>query len=29
MVSRLDDVVDVDEIDGETLTNWLAVEDDE
>lgn len=33
MVSRLDDVVDVDvdvdEIDGETLTNWFAVEDDE
>lgn len=29
MVSRLDDVVDVDEIDGETLTNWPAVEDDE
>lgn len=29
MVSRLDDVVEVDEIDGETLTNWLAVEDDE
>jgi hypothetical protein len=31
MVSRLDDVVDVDvdEIDGDTLTNWFAVEDDE